>query len=138
MAKWLLKTEPDDYSFTDLQKDGKTVWDGVTNNWALKNMREVKKGDDAFIYHTGKQKCIAGIAKIITDPYPDPRYEDDRKIVFDILPVEGLSCKITLSSLKKNKFFSEFMLLKFSRLSVLPVEEKHWTRIRKLDKSVNL
>ena len=136
MAKWLLKTEPDDYSFSNLLRDGKTVWDGVTNNWALKNMREVKKGDDALIYHTGKEKCIAGIAKIVSDPYPDPAYQDNRKLVIDVKPVKELSYKIKLSSLKNDRFFSEFMLLKFSRLSVIPVEEKYWNRIKELGNSL--
>ena len=138
MAKWLLKTEPDDYSFSDLLRDGKTIWDGITNNWALKNMRDVKKGDDALIYHTGKDKCIAGIAKIVSDPYPDPRTRDPRLIVFDITPVEELFCAVTLSSLKKDTYFSEFMLLKFTRLSVMPVDDKYWSRIIKLGSTAAL
>ena len=135
MNKWLLKTEPDDYSFSDLLEDGKTIWDGVTNNWALKNMREVRIGDEAFIYHTGKEKCIAGIARIVSDPHPDPQLSDERRIVFDLEPVKKLPCTITLSMLKTDKFFSGFMLLKFSRLSVMPVEEKYWRRILDLSAS---
>ena len=73
MNTWLLKCEPNhDYSYQDLENDGQTYWDGVTNNWALKFIREVKKGDKAFIYHTGKERCVTGVANIISDSYPDP------------------------------------------------------------------
>ena len=72
MANWLFKTEPQDYSYADLERDSSTIWDGVKNNWALKNLREVRKGDRALIYHTGKERVIVGEAKVISDPYPDP------------------------------------------------------------------
>jgi predicted RNA-binding protein with PUA-like domain len=133
MAFWLLKTEPHDYSFDDLLNEKKTVWDGVTNNWALKNMKEVRTGDQVFIYHTGKEKRIAGIAEVCSDPYPDPKAADPKYIVFDVIPKQKLNGHVTLKMLKSDSFFSEFMLVKFTRLSVLPVPEKIWTRIRQLD-----
>jgi predicted RNA-binding protein with PUA-like domain len=133
MAKWLLKTEPNDYSYADLQQEGHTIWDGVTNNWALKHMREVRKGDQAMIYHTGKEKCIAGIARVKSDPYPDPSINDEKRIVFDIEPVKKLSGQIKLGDLKKNPFFSDFLLVKFTRLSVMPVDLKHWEKLLEMD-----
>jgi predicted RNA-binding protein with PUA-like domain len=69
---WLLKTEPDEYSYSDLERDGKTRWNGVTKNLALKNLRSIRKGDLALIYHTGNEKQAVGIAEVTTDPYPDP------------------------------------------------------------------
>lgn len=90
MANWLLKTEPDVYSFDDLVKDKKTVWDGVRNNTALVHMRNVRKGDLALIYHTGSERQITGIAKITSDPYPDPTAENPRFVVFDLKPVKKI------------------------------------------------
>lgn len=96
MNYWLLKTEPSVYSFDDLISDGKACWDGVTSNAGLKNIRCIKKGDLALIYHTGNEKCIAGISEIITDPYQDPKTEDKKLVVFDIKPLLKLTQQITL------------------------------------------
>ena len=135
MNYWLLKCEPDhDYSYEDLIKDGKTVWDGVSNNWALKFMREVKKGDKAFIYHTGKQRCVAGVANVVSGPYPDPKEENEKLVVFDITPDEALNNQVTLSEIKEDNRFSDFHLVKFSRLSVMPVDNEYWELILKLSK----
>jgi len=132
---WLLKCEPDhDYSYEDLVKDGKTVWDGVSNNWALKIMREVKKGDKAFIYHTGKQRCVAGVANVVSGPYPDPKEDNEKLVVFDITPDEALNNQVTLSEIKGDNRFSDFHLVKFSRLSVMPVDNEYWELILKLSK----
>ena len=135
MNYWLLKCEPDhDYSYADLEKDGKTVWDGVSNNWALKFIREVKKGDKAFIYHTGKQRCVAGIANVVSDPYPDPNKKNEKLAVFDITPDKPLTNPITLSQIKEDGRFDEFHLVKFSRLSVMPVTKEQWDLIIELSK----
>jgi predicted RNA-binding protein with PUA-like domain len=134
MAYWLLKTEPEEYSFSDLEKEGHTVWNGVTNNWALKFIREIKKGDQVFIYHTGKDKKIVGIALVTSGIYPDPQKKDPKLPVFDVKPVYRLFGRATLKRLKSDPYFSDFLLVKFTRLSVLPVEEKYWTRILKIDK----
>lgn len=133
MSYWLLKTEPGDFSYDDLEKEGKTIWDGVTNNWALKNMKDVCSGDQVFIYHTGKEKCIAGIGLVNSDPYADPKATDAKYIVFDVIAKQRLSGKVTLQMLKEDKFFSDFMLVKFTRLSVMPVADKIWSRIIQLD-----
>jgi predicted RNA-binding protein with PUA-like domain len=133
MAKWLLKTEPDTYSYHDLVKEGNAVWDGVTNNWALKFMRSIKKGDQVMIYHSGKEKRIAGLAEVTSDPYPDPTKSNPSFIVFNLRAKQKLKGRVTLQHLKSDHHFAEFLLVKHSRLSVLPVEEKLWAKILSLD-----
>src|SRR5947208_84794 len=90
MAYWLLKTEPTVYSYSNLETDKKTVWDGVTNNLALKHIRSMRKGDLAFIYHTGDEKSLIGIAEVASDPYPDPKEKDPRLAVVEIKAKERL------------------------------------------------
>ena len=132
MAKWLFKSEPDDYSYADLERDGRTVWDGVKNNWALKNLREVKKGDQALIYHTGKEKCVAGVAKVVSDPYPDPAADDPKLVVVDVEPTGAWKRPVTLADIKADPDFADFMLVKFSRLSVMPVANEIWRKLEKM------
>jgi len=133
MNYWLLKCEPDDdYSYSDLEKDGKTIWDGVSNNWALTFIRKVKIGDKAFIYHTGKQRCVAGIANVVSDSYPDPNKDNEKLAVFDITPNQSLKIPVSLKQIKGDSRFKEFHLVKFSRLSVMPVEKKYWDMIKAL------
>ena len=132
MATWLFKTEPGDYSYADLERDGHTVWDGVGNNWALQNLRQVKTGDRALIYHTGKDKSIMGEAKVVSDPYPDPERDDPKRAVVDVEPARVWPRPVTLSEIKADPAFSEFGLVRFSRLSVMPVEAKLFKRLEKM------
>ena len=132
MNYWLLKTEPSVYSFDDLINDGETCWNGVTSNAGLKNIRSIKKGDLALIYHTGNEKCIVGISEIITGPYQDPKTEDKKIVVFDIKPLRKLTQQITLMHIKSDKTFSEFALVKEGRLTVVPVSKDLWNYILKL------
>ena len=129
---WLIKEEPNKYSIDDLIKNKKTIWDGVKNNLALKNIRQIKKNDEIFYYHTGKEKAIVGIVSVIKDPYPDPNEEDDRYVVFDIKFLEKLNKKVTLSEIKSKKLFEKFELVRIPRLSVMPVTKKYWKEIIKL------
>ncbi|HEY5122732.1 MAG TPA: EVE domain-containing protein [Ignavibacteria bacterium] len=129
MNYWLLKSEPKVYSLEDLLKDGKTCWDRVTNNTALKNIRSIHKGDLAFIYHTGDEKQIIGIAEVDSDPYPDPKELNIKLVVFDIKPVRKLTRIITLAQIKSDKFFKDFALVKQGRLSVVPVAKEIWEYI---------
>lgn len=121
MATYLLKTEPDDYSFEDLRKDKKTTWDGVENNTALKHMRSVVKGDEAFIYHSGDEKRIVGLAEIVSDPYPDRSQDDPRVVVFDIKAKKPAATPVSLEQIKAENRFSDFALVRQPRLSVMPV-----------------
>lgn len=132
MNYWLLKTEPSDYTFDQLVKDKKTVWDGVGHNTALINIRNSRKGDLAFIYHTGDERQIMGIAEIISDPYTDPKSGNPKMAVFDVKPVKKLNKPVTLAKIKADKRFSEFRLVKESRLSVVSVSKDIWDAIIKM------
>jgi predicted RNA-binding protein with PUA-like domain len=126
---WLLKTEPSTYSFADLERDGKAVWDGVTNPLALKHLRTMKKGDLAFIYHTGGEKQIVGIAEIVSDPYPDPKQKNAKLVVVDLKPREKLKRPVTLAKVKARKEFADWELVRMGRLSVMPVSPERWERV---------
>jgi predicted RNA-binding protein with PUA-like domain len=128
MAHWLLKTEPDCYSWQNLVQDKQTSWDGVTNAVALKNIRAMKKGDTAFVYHTGGQREAVGIAEIVSAPYPDPKEEDERIVVVDIKPKKALARPVSLDEFKADKAFEGWVLLRIGRLSVVPVPEPMWKR----------
>ena len=126
MSFWLLKTEPVTYSFADLQRDGKSRWDGVSNNLALKNIRMMTKGDLVFVYHTGGEKAIIGTAEVVSSPYPDPKSKDPRLVVVDIKARSPLRKAVPLSEIKKRKELSDFPLVRLPRLSVVPVSEQQW------------
>ena len=134
MDYWLFKSDPDDYSYDNLEKDGKTVWNGVANNLALKHLRSVKKGDQAFIYHTGSEKKIIAIAEVTSEPYPDPLAKDPKLVVVDLKPKLRLSKAVSLEQLKEIREFSRFDLIRLPRLSVMPVDETKWNRIIQLSR----
>lgn len=129
---WLLKTEPSTYSFADLEQDKKAVWDGVSNALALKHLRSMKRGDLAFIYHTGDEKQIVGIAEITSDPYPDPKEKDARLVAVDLKPRHRMSGPVTLSEVKADAEFRDFELVRMGRLSVMPVSESLWKKLLKM------
>lgn len=129
MAYWLLKTEPSCYSYDDLERDKKTVWDGVTNNLALKYLREMRKGDTAIIYHTGDEKRLVGLAEISSDPFVDPKLNDPKLSVVELKPKKKLTKSLTLAEIKGNKKLQDFILVKMSRLSVMPVSDEQWKEL---------
>lgn len=129
MAYWLLKTEPDKYSYADLERDGSTVWDGITNALALKHIRTMLPGDLALIYHTGKERQIMGVAEIISQPYPDPALNDAKLVVVDIRAVRPVSQPVSLTQIKQDEKFADFDLLRLPRLSVVPISEIHWQHL---------
>ncbi len=135
MAHWLLKTEPECYAWSDLARDKRTAWDGVANNAALKHIRSMKKGDDAVIYHTGGERAAIGLAQIVSDPYPDPREEDDKLVVVDLKPKRKLDRAVHLDEIRADKIFAGWDLLRISRLSVVPVPEKMWKHLLDLSNS---
>jgi predicted RNA-binding protein with PUA-like domain len=132
MAYWLLKTEPQEYSYSDLERDGSTVWNGVKNNLALKHLRTMAAGDLIAIYHTGNQRQIVGLGEIITQPYPDPAWNDPKKVVVNVRALQKLSRPVTLAQIKQDGSFANFDLLRLPRLSVVPVSEFHWQRLLQL------
>ena len=124
MNHWLLKTEPGTYSWDDLMRDTKTGWDGVRNYQARNNLKAMKKGDLAFIYHSGDDKAIVGIAKITKDNYPDPK--DNDWVAVEIAPVKKLKKPVSLAQIKADKRFNTMALVKSSRLSVQPVRTEEF------------
>jgi predicted RNA-binding protein with PUA-like domain len=129
---WLLKTEPDCYSFKDLEREGKTVWDGVTNNLALRNIRNIKKGDQLLIYHTGNEKTVAGLAEAISPPYPDPKADDPKLVVVDVKPRKRATNSVTLGDIKQIREMASSDLVRLPRLSVVPLTERQWQKITEL------
>lgn len=126
---WLLKTEPSDYSYDDLERDEKTIWDGVANNLALKHLRNIKTGDFAFIYHTGKERALVGIASVISDPYPDPVQKDPRLVVVDVKAEQKLNRTVGLKEVKADPTFDDFLLVRLPRLSIMPITVLQWKRL---------
>lgn len=127
MQYWLFKQEPSSYSYYDLEKDGKTVWDGVSNNLALKYLRAVKEGDQAFFYHTGEEKSIVGIMQASSSAY-----NQGGKAVVDVTPRARLSKPVTLQMIKADPSFSGWELVRISRLSVMPVPHELWMKVLKM------
>lgn len=128
-AKWLLKSEPGHYSFSDLERDGKTVWDGISNNAALKYLRDVRCGDAVMVYHTGDERAIVGLAEAASDPYPDPKQKDARLVVIDLKAGKKFARPVTLDEIKKSEAFRDFDLVRLPRLSVMPVSDTQWTKL---------
>jgi len=129
MNRWLLKTEPEEYSWQDLKKEGSTVWDGVKAPAALKNMRSMKKGDAVFIYHSGKERAVLGVGKVAVEAYPDPGSEDDRLLVVEIKAGKSMSRPVSLADIKKSNLFQDWALVRQPRLSVVPVNTDQWNKI---------
>src|SRR5215217_8246042 len=108
MAQWLVKEEPDHYSYDQLERDGSTVWAGVKNPLAQKHLRAIRRGDRLFYYHTGKQKAIVAVAKAASDAYPDPNDTSGSLHVVDVVPVAPLTRPVTLAEIKAVPAFASF------------------------------
>lgn len=130
MAFWLFKQEPSCYSFADLERDGHTTWDGITNAAALKNLRGAKKGDRVFFYHTGDEKAVVGVMEVASDPRPDPANE--KGVVVDVKFVKQLPSPVTLATIKADKSFKDWDLVRNSRLSVMPCPPALWKKIEEM------
>jgi hypothetical protein len=126
---WILKTEPTTYSFADLERDGRTVWDGVRNNLALRHIGEMRQGDQAMVYHTGGEKAIVGLARIASSPYADPKANDERLVVVDLEPARRLPRPVSLAEIKADAAFRDLPLVRMPRLSVMPVDATRWKRL---------
>ncbi|MEH2269787.1 MAG: EVE domain-containing protein [Nostoc sp.] len=137
MAYWLLKTEPENYSYFDLERDGSTVWDGVNNSLALKHLRNMLSGDLTMIYHTGKERQIIGLAEIVSQPYIDPTLNDSKRAVVDVRALQRVHQPLTLAQIKQDNKFTDFDLLRLPRLSVVPVWEVYWQRLIELTNGTN-
>jgi predicted RNA-binding protein with PUA-like domain len=129
MAHWLLKTEPSSYAFADLEKAGKTVWDGVANPVALRNLGVMKTGDRAIVYHTGDEKAAVGIAEVVREAYPDPKAKNPRLLVVEIRALGRLARPVTLAEIKAQGAFRDSPLVRQGRLSVVPLNDEQWALI---------
>ena len=127
--RWLVKEEPENYNFDQFVRDGKTVWSGVKNPVAQKNLRAMKKGDRVFFYHTGKEKAIVGTAKVLVPAYPDPNDASGKLVVVELVPDKKLKRPVTLAEIKGAGRFGDFPLVRIPRLSVMPVTEEQWEAI---------
>lgn len=127
MNYWLVKTEPESYSWNDLVKDKKTVWDGVRNFQARNHIKKMEKGDAVFIYHTGKEKAIIGQAHVTKSAYPDPK--DTAWAVVELSPQKQLKKPVSLAQIKSDKRLSDMTLVRASRLSVQPVKPAEYDLI---------
>lgn len=127
MHYWLLKTEPDDYAYADLFAAGSDTWDGVRNRKAQNYIRQMKPGDLLFIYHTGKEKAITGVAEVVSLPFADPADPDFTAI--SVKALRRLQRPVTLREIKKLPQFADWELVRLPRLSVMPVTARHWQEI---------
>jgi predicted RNA-binding protein with PUA-like domain len=130
MAFWLFKQEPSSYGLADLERDGTTVWDGVSNALALKNLRSVQPKDRVFFYHTGKEKAIVGEMRVMAKPHAPA--DDPKAVVVDVAFVRKFSRPVTLAEVKADKFLADWELVRLPRLSVVPVSATQWQRVEEL------
>jgi predicted RNA-binding protein with PUA-like domain len=131
MNYWLLKTEPEAYSWDRLVADGKGGWDGVRNFMAARNLRAMKVGDRAFFYHTGDEKRIVGVCEVTKEAYPDKSDPTGKFVMVDVKPLQKAPTPVTLAEIKADKQFADFLLVRQGRLSVMPVPPEHWKTICK-------
>lgn len=135
MAFWLMKTEPEEFSYADLERRGHEPWNGVRNMAALKHMRAMQAGDQFLFYHTGNEKAIVGVGKITREAYPDLQSDDARFIMVDTAPAYRFERPVTLSEVKADLAFAEWALVRQSRLSVMPVSAEHWQQLHAMGKT---
>jgi predicted RNA-binding protein with PUA-like domain len=133
--RWLVKEEPENYNFDQFMADGSTVWSGVRNPVAQKNLRAMQKGDRVFFYHTGKEKAIVGTARVAVPAYPDPAEPGGNLVVVEMVPDKKLKRPVTLAEIKASGKFADFALVRIPRLSVMPVTEEQWTAIEAMSRA---
>jgi predicted RNA-binding protein with PUA-like domain len=130
---WLVKEEPENYSYLTFVKDRTTIWAGVRNPVAQRHLREMKKGDRVFFYHTGKEKQIVGTATVAKTAYPDPK--DDNLVVVELAAGKALKRPVTLAEVKADKRFADMPLVRLPRLSVQPVTDAQWDLIEDMSRN---
>jgi predicted RNA-binding protein with PUA-like domain len=129
MAHWLVKSEPGKYAFADLERDGKTTWDGVRNNAAALHLKSMKLGDEVFCYHSVEGLAVVGIAKVVREAFPDATDPTGRFVAVELAPVRLLKRPVTLAQLKANPSLRDMAMLRQGRLSVSPVTDAEWAEI---------
>ena len=132
MKYWLLKSEPNTWSWDNQVKEGASMWDGVRNYQARNNLKEMKKNDLCFFYHSVTERSVVGIAKVVKEHYPDPTDKTGRFVVVDVKAIKKLKNPVSLAQIKENKKLKNIALIKQSRLSVMPIKNIEWKEIIKL------
>jgi predicted RNA-binding protein with PUA-like domain len=134
MNYWLVKQEPESYSFSDFQKEGKTEWTGVRNYTARNNLKEMKVGDRVFYYHSGEERAVVGQASVTKTSFPDPTAKEESWVAVELEAGKALKNPVTLAAIKANPKLAEMKLVKLSRLSVSPVAKAEWDEIVAMSK----
>jgi predicted RNA-binding protein with PUA-like domain len=132
MNYWIVKQEPEDYSWSDFVADGKTAWTGVRNYQARNNLRAMKAGDKVFYYHSGEEKAIVGIARVERAAYADPTAKEGDWVAVDLRSEKALANPVTLQTIKGDKLLKNITLARNSRLSVSPLNAQEFERILEL------
>src|ERR1043165_7413308 len=132
MSYWLVKSEPSSYSWEQLEKDKEKVWSGVRNYAARLHLRNMKKGDEVFFYHSNEGTNIVGIAKVVKEHYQDPTTDDDRWVAVDLKAYKKLKNPVSLETVKKDKRLANMALVRIGRLSTQPVTDKEWAAVMEL------
>lgn len=132
MPAWLVKTEPNEYSYADLERDGTAEWDGVTNALAQRHLRTMREGDVCVVYHSGGERAAVGLAQVVRDPYPDPTDPAGKRVWVDLRAERPLARPVSLAALKADSSFAESPLVRMSRLSVMPIEPGQLATIERL------
>lgn len=131
-GRWIVKTEPSSYSWGDLEREGRTAWDGVKNAQALIHLRAMREGDQVLVYHSGDEKALVGLARVARAPYPDPKLDDAKLVVVDLAAERALGRPVTLAAIKASGKFAGLALVRQGRLSVMPVSPVEWKGLMKL------
>ena len=137
MKYWLLKSEPEAWSWDNQVKEGASMWDGVRNYQARNNLKEMRKNDLCFFYHSVTERSVVGIVKVVKEHYPDPTDKTGRFVVVDVKAIKKLENPVSLDQIKENKKLKNIALIKQSRLSVMSIQIKEWEEIIKLSLSIN-
>ena len=132
ISYWLLKSEPDAWSWDNQVKEGASMWDGVRNYQARNNLKEMKKNDLCFFYHSVTERSIVGIVKVVKEYYPDPTDKTGRFVVVDVKAIKKLKNPVSLDQIKENSRLQDIALVKQSRLSVMPLKKTEWDIIIKM------
>ena len=132
MAHWLVKSEPAKYAYADLERDGRTVWDGVRNNAAALHLKAMKTGDEVLYYHSQEGLAVVGIAKVAREAFPDASDPAGRFVAVELTPVRPLKRPVTLAEMKAEPKLAGMEMIRQSRLSVSPVRDEEWTTILKM------
>jgi predicted RNA-binding protein with PUA-like domain len=131
-AHWLVKSEPDTYSYADLERDGRTVWDGVRNFAAAGHLKAMKTGDQVFFYHSQEGKDVVAIAEVAKEAFPDASDPTGKFVAVELTPVRRLKSSVTLADMKANPALADMAMLRQGRLSVSPVSDAEWAAILKM------